>query len=571
MSVPPGVAAGHPATAEAGLEILADGGTAADAAVAAALASCVAETVMTGILGGGYAAWLDAGSDRAEILDFFVAVPGLGRPRQSPELEELAVPFGEELVHYFVGAATCAVPGVPAGLEELWRRAGVLPWERLVEPAIRLARSGVSMPLAHAKCLAMLAPVMTMREGGRIYAPGGRLLEEGDRLEQPGLAAALEVIADEGARTFYEGTMAEALLALMEERDGLVTTDDLAAYEVVWLEPVEAPYAGVRVQTRGGLSQLVDTLAALPPLRDASPADRALTFARVLAAPLYSGRTYEHTTNLAVVDRDGNACVLTTSLGLGSGDFLPGYDVHLNSMLGESDLLIGPLEPGGRMASMMSPTIALDADGLVLAAGAAGGTRLRPALAQVLSGILDQDLSRRTPSTGLGSTRRARSSTWSPGSRKRPSSRSRVRASTCACGASSTTTSAASAPWLGRGRRLIRGGAGRLCRSRERLLDRHPADVAAERAAVAQRPGSLADRSAVDRPAAEAADGEGCGTHIEREPRKGENLQRMSRPGRVAARAAATSSAICATRSSSLANARSSRSFSQSSSRTRSP
>ena len=84
--------------------------------------------------------------------------------------------------------------------------------------------------------------------------------------------------------------------------------------------------------------------------------------------------------------------MLTTSLGLGSGDFLPGYDVHLNSMLGESDLLIGPLEPGGRMASMMSPTIALDADGLVLAAGAAGGTRLRPALAQVLSGILDEEL-----------------------------------------------------------------------------------------------------------------------------------------------------------------------------------
>jgi gamma-glutamyltranspeptidase/glutathione hydrolase len=302
------------------------------------------------------------------------------------------VPFGEELVHYFVGAATCAVPGVTAGLEELWRRAGVLPWERLVEPALRLARSGVAMPLAHAKCLSMLAPVMTMREGGRIYAPGGRLLGEGDRLEQPGLVAALEVLSAEGPRTFYEGTMAEALLALMEERDGLLTRDDLVAYEIAWLEPVEAPYAGARVQSRGGLSQLVDTLAALPPLREASPADRALALARVLAAPPYSGRTYEHTTNLVAVDREGNACALTTSLGLGSGDYLPGYDVHLNSMLGESDLLIGPLEPGGRMASMMSPTIALDGEGLVLAAGAAGGTRLRPALTQVLSGILDEDL-----------------------------------------------------------------------------------------------------------------------------------------------------------------------------------
>jgi gamma-glutamyltranspeptidase/glutathione hydrolase len=114
--------------------------------------------------------------------------------------------------------------------------------------------------------------------------------------------------------------------------------------------------------------------------------------ARLLAAPLYSGRTYEDTTNLCVVDAAGNACVVTTSLGLGSGDFLPGFDVHLNSMLGESDLLVGPLEPGERMASMMSPTVALASDGLVLAGGAAGGTRLRPALAQVLSGILDEGL-----------------------------------------------------------------------------------------------------------------------------------------------------------------------------------
>jgi gamma-glutamyltranspeptidase / glutathione hydrolase len=390
--VPPGVAAGHQATAEAGLEVLADGGTAADAAVAAALASCVAETVMTGLAGGGFALWLEAGSRRAQILDFFVAVPGLGRPRQKPELEELAVPFGEELVHYFIGAATCAVPGVPAGLHELWERYGGFPWKRIVEPALRLAREGVPMPPAHAACLAMLAPVMTMREGARIYSPGGRLLQPGERLEQPGLVAALEVVAEEGARTFYEGTLAEALLELTETRGGLLTPEDLGAYRVGWLPPVGTDYAGVRVETRAGLSGLVDTLAALPPLRGVPPAERALTLARVLAAPPYSGRTYEHTTNVCVVDPAGSACVVTTSLGLGSGDFLPGYDVHLNSMLGEADLLIGPLEPGRRMESMMSPTAALDDEGLVLAAGAAGGTRLRPALAQVLSGILDERL-----------------------------------------------------------------------------------------------------------------------------------------------------------------------------------
>ena len=99
-----------------------------------------------------------------------------------------------------------------------------------------------------------------------------------------------------------------------------------------------------------------------------------------------------HTTNLVTVDADGNACVLTTSLGLGSGDWLPGLDLHLNSMLGEVDLLLGPLEPGDRMASMMAPSVVLDDAGLVLALGAAGGTRLRSALVAVAAGILDEGL-----------------------------------------------------------------------------------------------------------------------------------------------------------------------------------
>ena len=99
-----------------------------------------------------------------------------------------------------------------------------------------------------------------------------------------------------------------------------------------------------------------------------------------------------HTTTLTAVDAEGNACVLTTSLGLGSGDFLPGLDLHLNSMLGETDLIRGPLEPGERMGSMMAPSVALDREGLVLALGAAGGTRLRSALVQVAAGILDEGL-----------------------------------------------------------------------------------------------------------------------------------------------------------------------------------
>jgi gamma-glutamyltranspeptidase/glutathione hydrolase len=370
------VAAGHPATVAAGIDVLEEGGNAADAAVAASLASCVAETVMTGLLGGGHAAVAWDGEVRT--LDFFVAVPGLGADRREVELVHLEVPFGTELVHYAVGVGSCGVPGVLAGLDELWRAHGSLSWPRLVEPALCLARDGVEMPPAHAACLEMLAPVMTMREGAEIYSPGGRLLQTGERLQQPGLVRALELVAEQRGRS---PALEQALLALMEERGGLVTEEDLRSYEPIWAEPVTAEYAGVTLYSRNALNSPLPVLAALT---GPTPVNVALA----LGGPDSDGDT----TNLVVVDGDGNAVVLTTSLGLGSGDWLPGLDLHLNSMLGEADLLVRELTPGERMASMMSPTIGYDADGLAVAIGAAGGTRLRSALVQVLAGLLDDGL-----------------------------------------------------------------------------------------------------------------------------------------------------------------------------------
>jgi gamma-glutamyltranspeptidase / glutathione hydrolase len=385
------VAAGHPATADAGAEILAAGGSAADAAVGAALASCVAETLMTGLLGGGHAIHWDAAAGAARNLDCFVAVPGLGAERRAAEVVALDVPFGAELLHYSVGPATCGVPGVPAGLDELWRAHGRLPWPRLVEPALRIARAGAELPPAHAACLAMLEPVMRMNEGARIYAPGGRLLAAGARVKLPGLVRALELVAEEGAATFYRGTIASVLLELCAERGGLVTADDLAAYEVRWSAPADCTYLGGRVATRAGLSEIPAALGRLPRLGSLTAGERVV--ALVDALTFKRGDASAHTTNVVAVDADGNACVVTTSLGLGSGDWLPGLDLHLNSMLGEADLIRGRLVPGERMESMMAPTLALDGGGrLAFAGGAAGGTRIRTALIGVLAGVLDEGL-----------------------------------------------------------------------------------------------------------------------------------------------------------------------------------
>jgi gamma-glutamyltranspeptidase/glutathione hydrolase len=374
-----GVAAGHPATAESGVEILADGGTAADAAVAMCLASCVAETVMTGLLGGGHAIWHDG--SRTALLDCFCDVPA-----RIGEMDDLPMPFGEETVHYAVGPASCAVPGLPAGLAALHEAAGRLPWKRLVEPASRLARAGVELPGRHALCLEMLEPAFVTARGAELYAPEGRRLAAGDVLVQPGLVEAMECLADEGARSAYRGSVAEAMLAV----DGVTLTwDDLAAYRERWNEPTAVEREGVRILTRGGLSGVPASFARLPHLGPLDDTERVLALVTALDGP----RGPEtHTTNLVAVDAHGRTCVLTTSLGLGAGAWTPTFDLHLNSMLGERDLHVGELAPGKRMPSMMAPTIALEPAGLALAIGAAGGTRLRSALLQVAAGILDQGL-----------------------------------------------------------------------------------------------------------------------------------------------------------------------------------
>jgi gamma-glutamyltranspeptidase / glutathione hydrolase len=195
-------------------------------------------------------------------------------------------------------------------------------------------------------------------------------------------------VADEGAESVYTGTIARELVALADERGGALTAGDLEAYEARWTDPVEVAYAGTRFFTREGLSRVPATLASLEPV----PPDEVARVSVVLRALGEIPDGASHTTNLVTVDPDGNACVITTSLGLGSGDYLPGLDLHLNSMLGEIDLVRAELVPGERMESMMAPSVAVDADGLALGIGAAGGTRLRTALVLVASGILDEGI-----------------------------------------------------------------------------------------------------------------------------------------------------------------------------------
>lgn len=379
----PGVAAGHPATAAAGAEILSDGGTAADAVVAMALASCVAETVMSGLFAGCHAIAFDG--SRVMNLDGFAAVPsGEG------ELTELPIRFGDELVVYAIGPASCAVPGLPAALGQLWERLGGLPWKRLCEPALELARTGVPLPEMHARTLAMLSELLLLERGGDLFGRGGQALGDGEVLYQPGLVQTLEALADEGAASVYRGSIAEALLQI----DGIVlSADDLAGYRARWHDATLVGYAGRRVATRGGLSGIPELLPRLPRLAGLTGTERALALVEAFEPQPEGG---EHTTNMVAVDGHGRACVLTHSLGVGAGVWLPGFDLHLNNLLGESDIATGDPQRGDHLESRMAPSLVFDADGLELAVGSAGATRLRTALAAVLAAILDEGLDAET-------------------------------------------------------------------------------------------------------------------------------------------------------------------------------
>ena len=243
------VAAGHPLTAEAGARVMREGGNAVDAAVAAVMTSCLTESPLTGLGAGGYMLVHTGGE--TTVLDFFVAVPGADGVERSAELVPIPVHFTEESSQVFhVGAASCGVPGTPAGLERALERFGTVPLAELAAPTARLARDGFVVNSEQAYFLAILAPILThYEEAAEIYAPGGRLLGAGDTLRFPALADAFELLGAEGSEPFYRGEIAARISEWVLERGGTLGVADLAAYEPIERVPVTAAFHAREVRS----------------------------------------------------------------------------------------------------------------------------------------------------------------------------------------------------------------------------------------------------------------------------------------------------------------------------------
>ncbi|MDX1576417.1 MAG: gamma-glutamyltransferase, partial [Kiloniellales bacterium] len=434
------VACGHEETAAAASEILAEGGNAFDAALAAMCAAFVVEPVFCSLGGGGF---LLAGPAEGEAItyDFFVATPCRRRPADEIDFYPILADFGTAKQEFHIGLGAVATPGAIKGLFEAHADLASLPMTRLVEPAVRLARDGWRLrPIDHF-VFRVVGPILVARDDSRdVYAgPDGDLLRQGDVMRQPDLADCLEALAREGSDLFYAGDMGETLIAACRDGGGHLIEEDLARYRVERRRPLVRDYRGARILTNPPPSSGGILIAfALEMLGQAAPAplgfgssehlalltqvmaltntariecrlhealdaatDGVSAEARLFDPALlrrYGEEVLGHpacgrgTTHISVIDAHGNLAALSLSNGEGCGYVLPRSGIMLNNMLGEEDLNVAGFHAwreGTRMASMMAPTLAFLADGGVAALGSGGSNRIRTAILQVLSNLID--------------------------------------------------------------------------------------------------------------------------------------------------------------------------------------
>lgn len=418
-----------PATA-AGVAILEQGGNAADAAAAAAFALMVTDPANTSL--GGRVQLLVFSPDAGVVaIDGATQVPQRVLPERSDPTRDRS------------GFATVPVPGAVAALERLVLDHGRLPLATVLEPAQRLASEGFDVPARLGASWGRVAEALARDPGAAAHylKPDGSAYETGDRYRNPALARLFEALADSGSAVFYRGRVAETLAREIEAAGGYATLQDFATYQAVDGVVVEAQYRGHRVHTAGGrgwgdtLAEMLNILAEFDRPTGAPSGSDLELLARVMAqamedrpqqvgslapkpdgysltalsspafarqratqirdairqgtTPPVTGEVRDHdTSHLSVVDDEGNAVALTTSIG-------PSFGARVASptwglLFGHSYRMRAQPDPGARDLTEMTPTIVLHEGRPVLVVGAAGSERIPTAILQVMLHVVDR-------------------------------------------------------------------------------------------------------------------------------------------------------------------------------------
>jgi len=384
------VVSGHPLASEIGRDILRAGGNAVDAAVAVGFALAVVHPEAGNIGGGGFMVIRTADGE-VRSLDYRETAPG--RATRDMYLDA----NGEPTELSVTGHLAAGVPGAVAGLTEAHKRLGRLPFDSVIAPGIRLARDGFVVDEYRSESIRSdSARLSSFPASLKSFLPGGRPPAPGSRLTQPDLAATLEAIRGDGAAGFYQGPVADLIVAEMERGGGLISHADLAEYRAIWRDPITIRYRGHTVHsmppassggvTMGEILNIMEGYDPLPPFgtpallhREAeamrraftdrnkhlgdpdfvrNPIDRLLSkdYAATLRGEIGERATPtprfdpaaaggSSTTHYSVVDAEGNAVSCTTTLNdsYGSAVTVTGAGFLLNDEM--DDFAAAPGKP----------------------------------------------------------------------------------------------------------------------------------------------------------------------------------------------------------------------------------
>jgi len=436
------VVTNHPAASAAGAQMLAEGGNAVDAAVAALLALTVVEPMMVGVFGGGLM-HIAAPDGTHEVLDGMASAPMAARP----EMFE-GTPPGTQTM----GGRSVCVPANLLAWEAALARHGRLSLADVAEPAIRLARRGFLASAYLSECTAEVAADLARDAGmAKLFLPGGRPIAAGERLVNGPLGDTLAAIAAEGAAALHQGDVGTSCVMDLARRGGLISTDDLAAARMIRRAPVRGIYRGVEVwgpppPSAGGVHVLqmlnllegfdvgamgFGTEATLHLMAEALKmgfADRAVATAdpdfvpvpvarliakdyaaarraefdpdraRAWAAGLQPDRESANTTHVTVADHEGRiaCCTHTINSLFGARILLPETGLIPNNYMALFDPVPGRAQSvaaGKRVTTSMSPLILRREGRPIFALGLPGGLRIFPSTFQAVVNLLDHGMS----------------------------------------------------------------------------------------------------------------------------------------------------------------------------------
>lgn len=443
---------------KAGLDVLKAGGNATDAAIAVAYALGVVEPYTSGIGGGGFMTIYDAGTKSVTTLDFRETAPKAATPEMWLK-EDGTVDFfkkadgtnfsGSYSKMNRLGGLAAAVPGEVLGLEKAYElfASGKYTMAELIQPAIDLANTGyLVMPTMVESTNDEYLEISGMEELAGYYLDEfGLPYETGTTIKNEDLAKTLGILQKEGSKAFYEGEIADAIIATVQKYGGVMTKEDLAGYEVKNREPIVSTYRDYEIYTvapssSGGvhlaeilnilenfemksmtvnspeyIHTLVEAFKIAFADRDAYMADldyydvptATLTskeYAKTRAAEITekcvdytAGEITEHgsTTSFSVLDKDGNMVTATVTIGdfYGSKMAVEGYGFILNDEMYDFDLdpqSVNSVQGGKRPLSSITPTVVLNPDKTpFLTIGTPGGSRIFSVIAQVVERMVD--------------------------------------------------------------------------------------------------------------------------------------------------------------------------------------